>query len=95
MLGLLTYVFGGGASRAGAGAGLEELVPRLWPLFRHTLTRVRLATVQCLQAFLQGPQLQPWLTTSVLQTALRYLLLLLAVTAGSLAWAFSAGVSTV
>lgn len=49
---------------------LEELVPRLWPLFRHPLTKVRLATVQCLQALLEGPC--PWLNNDeLLQTALR------------------------
>ncbi len=73
VLHLLTVVFGSSANRA--AASLEELMPRLWPLFRHPLTRVRLAAVHCLQAFLtHAAHSQPWLTTTVLQTALRYML---------------------
>ena len=70
VLHLLTAVFGSGSSSP-AGS-LEQLIPRLWPLFRHPLTRVRLATVQCLQAFLaQSGNSQLWLSTSIMETALR------------------------
>ena len=67
---LLTVVFGG--SKTTAGPALEELMPRLWPLFRHPLPRVRLAAVDCLQAFLPASTpANTWLTASVLHTLLR------------------------
>jgi len=70
VLHLLTVVFAG--SEARSSPALEQLMPRLWPLFRHPLARVRLAVVQCLQAFLTShTQAQAWLTTPVLQAALR------------------------
>ena len=70
VLHLLTVVFGGVESNS--AASLEWLVPRLWPLFRHPLSRVRLAAVQCLQTFLPAaPHSPSWLTNSILQTALR------------------------
>ncbi len=70
VLHLLTVVFAG--SEARSSPALEQLMPRLWPLFRHPLARVRLAVVQCLQAFLTShTQAQVWLTTPVLQAALR------------------------
>ncbi len=70
VLHLLTVVFAG--SEARSSPALEQLMPRMWPLFRHPLARVRLAVVQCLQAFLTShTQAQAWLTTPVLQAALR------------------------
>lgn len=70
VLHLLTVVFGSGQTVA-AGS-LEQLIPRLWPLFRHPLTKVRLATVQCLQAFLaHSHQAQTWLSQSLMEAALR------------------------
>lgn len=70
VLQLLTVVFG--ACEAASSIALEQLMPRLWPLFRHPLTRVRLAAVQCLQAFLAHSQVPcPWLSADLLQTALR------------------------
>ncbi|KAL0040872.1 hypothetical protein WJX79_008076 [Trebouxia sp. C0005] len=72
VLHLLTVVFAG--SEARSSPALEQLMPRLWPLFRHPLPRVRLAVVHCLQAFLTShPQAQAWLTTPVLQAAFRLL----------------------
>lgn len=70
VLHLLTVVFGSGQT-ASAGS-LEQLIPRLWPLFRHPLTKVRLATVQCMQAFLaHSHQAQTWLNASLMEAALR------------------------
>lgn len=70
VLHLLTVVFG--SSHSASAGSLEELIPRLWPLFRHPLTKVRLAAVQCLQAFLANtPQAHGWLTVSVMEAALR------------------------
>lgn len=70
VLHLLTVVFGSGQT-VSAGS-LEQLIPRLWPLFRHPLTKVRLATVQCLQAFLaHSRQAQTWLNASLMEAALR------------------------
>ena len=70
VLHLLTVVFGSGHSMS-AGS-LEQLIPRLWPLFRHTLTKVRLAMVHCLQAFLaHGHQAQNWLNVPLMEAALR------------------------
>ena len=67
---LLTVVFGG--SEFTGGPSLEELMPRLWPLFRHPLPRVRLAAVECLQAFLPASsQAYTWMTASLLHTLLR------------------------
>ncbi|GMH43351.1 hypothetical protein BSKO_11273 [Bryopsis sp. KO-2023] len=44
------------------GLELSHLVPRLWPFFRHSLTAVRLASVQCLEQLLTStPQNAPWL----------------------------------
>ena len=69
VLHLLTAVFGSSSSSA---SSLEQLIPRLWPLFRHPLAKVRLATVQCLQAFLtHNVESQPWLSPSIIETALR------------------------
>lgn len=74
VLHLLTVVFG--SSHSVSAGSLEELIPRLWPLFRHPLTKVRLAAVQCLQAFLaHTTQAHGWLTASVTEAALRYMLL--------------------
>ena len=70
VLHLLTVVFAGSETKS--SPSLEQLMPRLWPLFRHPLARVRLAIVHCLQAFLTShTQAQAWLTTPVLQAALR------------------------
>ena len=49
---LLTRLQAAGATAP--GRGLPDLVPRLWPFFRHTLAPVRLASVRCLAALLAG-----------------------------------------
>ena len=70
VLHLLTVVFGSGHS-APPGS-LEQLLPRLWPLLRHPLTKVRLAAVHCLQAFLaHSHQAKTWVNVSLMEAALR------------------------
>jgi hypothetical protein len=54
---LLTHLQAAGATAP--GRGLPDLVPRLWPFFRHTLAPVRLATVRCLAALLAGGRQHP------------------------------------
>ena len=48
---LLTRMYGQGTGPALA-KDLGQLVPRLWPFFRHTLTSVRRSCVHCLQTLL-------------------------------------------
>ena len=70
VLHLLTAVFG--SDHSAPPGSLEQLLPRLWPLFRHPLTKVRSATVHCLQAFLaHSHQAQTWLNVSLTEAALR------------------------
>lgn len=50
---------------------VRELVPRLYPFFRHTLTSVRLASVLCLHALLDHDSASlEWLSPEVLRPAL-------------------------
>lgn len=50
---LLTHMYGEGGAPAAAD-DLGNLVPRLWPFFRHTLTSVRRSCVRCLQTLLSA-----------------------------------------
>lgn len=43
-------------SALNATENLRELLPRLWPFFQHTLTRVRAATALCLASILTTSQ---------------------------------------
>ena len=38
----------------GSGSSLTELVPRLWPFFRHNIKSVRLAALETLKTLLVG-----------------------------------------
>lgn len=52
-----------------AGADLSGLVPRLWPFFRHNLSTVRMATVQCLeQLLIASLPNSVWLDETLLDT---------------------------
>lgn len=52
---LLTHLYSE-PSGLGTAVELSELVPRLWPFLRHTLTSVRLACVRFLTTLLQPGQ---------------------------------------
>lgn len=60
---------GGGA----ADSSLGQLVPRLWPFLRHSLTTVRHASLQCLTALLRTCPVAALLPGEELQRALRLL----------------------
>ena len=50
---LLTRMYSQGAAAASPD-DFGQLVPRLWPFFRHTLSSVRMSCLRCLQALLKA-----------------------------------------
>ncbi|KAI9598492.1 hypothetical protein BDF19DRAFT_393058 [Syncephalis fuscata] len=55
---------------------LKQLVPRLFPFFRHTIASVRLAVLRTLQTLLNVPQLdKSWIDTVLLQLTWQNMLL--------------------
>ena len=69
---LLTSIYDNMPAGVGAEEALGDMVPRLFPFFRHTLTSVRLATLRCLTSLLlRSGTPTPWLQPAELLPALR------------------------
>ena len=69
---LLTSIYDNLSIEISSEDGMSDLLPRLFPFFRHTLSSVRLATLRCMSSLLlRSATPAAWLLPDQLLPALR------------------------
>ena len=69
---LLTSIYDNLSTEISGKDCMSDLLPRLFPFFRHTLSSVRLATLRCMSSLLlRSATPAAWLLPEQLQSALR------------------------